>query len=139
MKAVVQEDRTGCGIASIAALTGQSYAAAKAAAAKLGILVEDPKLWSDTRLMRKLLAFFGIGAGRKEEPFRSWDELPVRALLAIKWHREKTGAAWHWVVFVREEGERYVLDSKRGLRSSRRTDLGRIKPKWFISLNEKSC
>ncbi len=91
-----------------------------------------------TQPMRKLLASCGIVADRKEEPFRSWEKLPSRALLAIKWHREKTGPAWHWVVFARDESGFFVLDSKRGLRTNRRTDFGRMNPKWFIRLTEKS-
>jgi hypothetical protein len=137
MEAVVQEDRTGCAIASVAAITGAKYSAVKKAAAILGISVDDPTLWSDTEPMRKLLASRGVVAGRKEEPFRSWQELPSRALLAIKWHRAKRGPAWHWVVFARDESGSFVLDSKRGLRTHQRTDFGRIKPKWFIRLEEK--
>ena len=138
MNAVIQEDRTGCGIACVAAVTNRKYTAVKKAAALLGILVEDSTLWSETRPLRRLLASFGIVAGPKEEPFRSWQQLPARALLAIKWHREKDGAAWHWVVFAREGNGSVVLDSKRGLRTNRRTDFGRIKPKWFIRLDETS-
>ena len=43
MKPVVQEQRTGCGIAAVAALAGVSYAKAKAVAASLGISVHDPR------------------------------------------------------------------------------------------------
>lgn len=136
LKPVVQEDPTGCGIASVAAVTGRTYVAVKRAAAQLGIVVTDPTLWSDPRHMRTLLAHFDIAAGAKEEKFGAWAKLPDRALLAIKWHLERTGPAWHWVVFVRDaEGER-VLDPKRALRTNRRTDFGRIKPKWFIRLGE---
>jgi len=35
-------------------------------------------------------------------------------------------------VFVREGGEASVLDSKRSLRHHRRTDFGRMRPKWYI-------
>lgn len=132
MKAVVQQDRTGCGIASVAALTGQSYAAVKKAATRLGIGVSDPTLWHDTAHVRRLLAHFQLPAGKTEEKFTSWRALPDCALLAIKWHREKTGPAWHWVVFVRDATGAYVLDPKRTLRTNRRTDFGRMKPKWFI-------
>ena len=138
MEAVVQEDRTGCAIASVAAITGQNYSAVKKAAAMLGISVDDPTLWSDTEPIRKLLASCGVFAGPKEEPFRSWQELPFRALLAIKWRRETRGPVWHWVVFARDGTGSFVLDSKRGLRTNQRTDFGRIKPKWFIRLDGKS-
>jgi len=132
MKPVVQEERTGCGIASVAMLAGVSHARAKARASLLGISAEDPKLWSDTKYVRTLLIKFGISASRKEQRFHSWEKLPDIALLATKWHLEKGTPFWHWVVFVRENGRAYVLDPKKGLRQQTRTDSGRIKPKWFI-------
>lgn len=132
MKPVVQQDRTGCGIASVAALTGQNYATVKREAARLGIAVLDTSLWHDTRHVRRLLAHFRLSAGKTEEKFTSWRALPDCALLAIKWHREKDGPAWHWAVFVRDATSVYVLDPKKSLRTHRRTDFGRMKPKWFI-------
>jgi ABC-type bacteriocin/lantibiotic exporter with double-glycine peptidase domain len=134
MNAVVQQDRTGCAFASIAALAGVDYARIKKEAATLGIHVSDPRLWDETRHVRQLLAHLGIGAAKKEQPFVSWDKLPDRALLAIKWHEEKTGPAWHWVVFARDTSGAYVLDPKKALRTNRRTDFGRMKPKWFIAI-----
>jgi hypothetical protein len=133
MRPVIQQDRTGCAIASVAALTNQSYAAVKKAATALGIAVENPQLWSDPAPMRRLLSRYRLTASR-EKDFVSWETLPDRALLAIKWHREKTGPAWHWVVFAREASGSYVLDSKKALQTHRRTDFGRMKPKWFIRL-----
>jgi sugar/nucleoside kinase (ribokinase family) len=136
-KPVIQQDRTGCGIASIAALTGQKYAAVKKSAAQLGIEVTDTRLWSDTRYIKRLLHHFHLAAGN-EEDFVAWNSLPNCALLAIKWHREKTGPAWHWVVFVRDASGSYVLDPKKALRTHRRTDFGRMKPKWFIRIRKKA-
>ena len=135
LRPVVQEDRTGCAVACVAALTGRPYAAAKQLATSVGVSVDDPRLWGDTRPMRTLLRAAGLRAGAAEESFTGWKRLPSLALLAIKWHREKTGPAWHWVVFARNESGAFVLDSKRGLRMNRRTDFGRIKPKWFIRLD----
>lgn len=129
---VIQQDPTGCGIASVAALTGKTYAQVKRAATALGIDVADSRLWTEVRPMRRLLIRHGLKAGSREEPFVSWEKLPRQALLAIKWHREGNGAAWHWVVFVRDHESSYVLDPKRALRHHRRTDFGRMKPKWFI-------
>jgi hypothetical protein len=137
MKPVIQRDRTGCGIASVAALTGRTYAAVKRTAAQLGIAVSDARLWGDTQYMRRLLAHFRIPAQRQEN-FVSWSSLPDRALLAIKWHRGKDGSAWHWVVFVRDASGSHVLDSKKALRMHRLTDFGRMKPKWFIGLQGKA-
>jgi ABC-type bacteriocin/lantibiotic exporter with double-glycine peptidase domain len=134
MKPVVQQDRTGCALASVAAITGASYLRIKKEAATLGIHVSDPKLWSDTQHVRRLLTHLGIDAGENEQPFVSWEMLPARALLAIKWHEEKAGPAWHWVVFARDTSGSYVLDPKKALRTNRRTDFGRMKPKWFIAI-----
>lgn len=134
MNPVVQQEKTGCGIASVAALAGVSYAQAKAQANKLGIFAEDSKLWSDTEYMQALLARFGISASNKEHKFVSWQDLPDLALLAIKWHREKGKPFWHWVLFVREKELAYVLDSKKALKKNKRTDFGRMKPKWFIEV-----
>jgi len=82
-----------------------------------------------------LLRHFGVAAGSREIPFRSWRALPDLCLLAIKWRREKGTPYWHWVVFVRENGEPCVLDPKRALRANRRTDFGRIRPKWYIPVS----
>ena len=134
MKPVIQQEITGCAIASAAALAGVSYTTAKKIARGLGISAQDPSLWSDTDHIRRLLKKLGIASAPDEKPFRSWRSLPDRALLSIKWHREKGVPYWHWVVFVRENGEEFVLDSKKGLAKNRRTDFGRMKPKWFIEI-----
>jgi hypothetical protein len=134
VKPVVQRERTGCGIASVATLAGISYAQAKRAANRLGIFAEDPRLWSETRQVRDFLTHFHIRAAGKEAPFVSWDRLPDVALLAIKWHREKGRAFWHWVVFWRSPGGPVVFDSKQALRRHIRTDFGRMKPKWWIKI-----
>ena len=132
MKPVIQLEPTGCGIASVAAIAGVSYSRAKSVANSLGIFADDQKLWSETAQVRKLLRYFGLRADSTKIPFRSWAELPNLALLSIKWHLEKGRPFWHWVVFARESGRSYVLDSRKGLRQQIRTDFGRINPKWYI-------
>jgi hypothetical protein len=134
MKPVVQLERTGCGIASVAALADVSYREMRRVASRLGIFAEDSKLWSETGYVRRLLAEYGIRSARTEIPFTSWEALPDRALLAVKWHKEQNRTCWHWVVFWRGPRGPVVLDSKRTLRRHVRTDFSRIKPKWFISI-----
>jgi len=135
VKPVVQGDATGCGIASVAAIAGLSYPKAKAIACSLGIRAEDETLWSRTSHVRQLLRHLRCSTGRRELPFRSWKGLPDLALLSVKWHLERGRPCWHWVVFVREDGRACVLDSKKGLSTNRRTDFGRMKPKWFIAVS----
>jgi len=134
VKSVVQQEPTGCGIASVAALAGLSYARAKAIAGSLGISAHDERLWSETAHVRELLGHLGVKAGTSEHPFRSWESLPDLALLSIKWHLEKGRPFWHWVVFVRDIRGARVLDPKKSLRHNVRTDFGRMKPKWFIPI-----
>ena len=134
MKPVVQEEKTGCAIASSAAIAGVSYKEARKNAHSIGMYAEDSNLWSETNFIRKLIKKFGIKTGKKEIPFTGWESLPNCALLSIKWHIERGKPHWHWVVFVREGGKSYVLDSKKTLKANIRTDFGRMKPKWYIEV-----
>jgi len=134
MQPVIQEEISGCGIAACAALAGISYAQAKREANAIGIEAADTSLWSETAHVRSLLKEFDISVSSKEVPFESWEELPDKALMAIKWRLEQGKPFWHWVVFVRESGVATVLDSKKSLKTNIRRDLGRIKPKWYITV-----
>ncbi len=134
MDPVVQLERNGCGIASVSAIVGLPYSEVKSIANSLGIFANDESLWSETAHVRTLLNHFGIRTGSREIPFRSWESLPDTAVLAIKWHLANGRPYWHWVVFVRENGQSCVLDSKKSLRANRRTDFGRMRPKWYISV-----
>ncbi len=134
MKLVIQEEKTGCAIASTALLAGVSYEKAKEVANSIGIFAEDSVLWSETTYVRKLLSQFEIKTDEKETPFTDWEGLPNYALLSIKWHLEKGKPYWHWVVFVRGNGIPAVYDSSSRLKNNIRTDFGRINPKWFIGV-----
>ncbi len=134
MKPVVQRERTGCGIASVAVLAGVSYRQAQGVANRLGIFAGDSRLWSETRHVRRLLKDYGVRPAHTEVPFTSWEALTDRAVLAVKWHTKRERAFWHWVVFWRGPHGPVVLDSKRALRRHVRTDFGRIKLKWFIPI-----
>jgi ABC-type bacteriocin/lantibiotic exporter with double-glycine peptidase domain len=134
LKPVIQQEATGCGIACAATLAGISYSKAKKLANSLGIFAQDCRLWSDTSAVRKLMRHLKINLAKNEKVFRGWDNLPDRALLAIKWHKEKGIPFWHWAVFLRQGGQACVLDSKKSLKKNIRTDFGRIQPKWFIEV-----
>lgn len=131
---IFQQDITGCAIASSAWVSGKSYAQVKKIAEGEEIDITNPTLWSSTAPMRKILGKLGIGAASKEQEFKSWDALPDKALLAIKWHLEKGVPHWHWVVFSRGNSGVFVMDPKKALKTHIRTDFGRIKPKWYIDL-----
>lgn len=131
MGVILQEEEAGCGIASVANIVGLSYAEVKYKANSIGVFVEDESLYSDTEYVRRLLKEYDIDTPDKEIPFKSWDELPSLALLAIKYHLEAGRPYWHWVVFKRE-AEAYVLDSASYLDENKITDLSGLNPKWYI-------
>lgn len=99
LKPVVQLERTGCGIASVATLAGVSYREMQRTANRLGIAADDPRLWSETGYVRRLLEEHGLRSASAEVPFTSWESLPDLALLAIKWHRKRGRSFWHWAAF----------------------------------------
>ena len=134
MKPVVQEERTGCGIAGVAMLAGVTYRQVRGVAKGMGISAADSRLWSTTIYVRHLLTRYEIRAADKELPFVSWERLPPVALLAIKWYRKSGREYWHWVVFHRGPQGPVVLDPKQALRTHERRDFGRMKPKWFITV-----
>ncbi|WP_321414837.1 hypothetical protein [uncultured Desulfobacter sp.] len=134
LKSIVQEETTGCGIASVANILGKTYPEMKAIANAMGIHASDKSLWSDTQYVRRLLSWACVETSRSEEPFESWDALPNLALLSIKHHREESKDFWHWVVFKRVDGQPFVLDSASDLPSNIRQDFDAMQPKWFIKV-----
>ena len=131
---VIQEEATGCGIASVANILGKSYQQMKVIANSMGIYADDKSLWSDTEYVRKLLTNAGVSISPKETPFNSWGKLPDTALLAIKYHVVNNINYWHWVVFKRIGGQSFVLDSASYLPNNIRTDFEAMQPKWFITV-----
>ena len=131
---IIQEEATGCAIASTAVLAKISYKEAKRIANDLGIFSEDKALWSETNYIRRLLSNYNIETNKDETPFKKWDQLPNRALLAINWHLEDGKPYWHWVVFVRENSEQYVLDSSPRLLNNTRKNFSEIDVKWYIEI-----
>ena len=139
MKPVIQEEISGCCIASVAVLANLTYQEMKTIANGLGIFAEDNCLWSNTQYVRTLLGHVGIAADQGESPFLSWETLPSQALLSVKWHIDNGRPFWHWVVFWRSPNGPVVFDPKKSLKANIRTDFWRIKPKWYIEiLAEKS-
>ena len=134
MNPVIQEETTGCGIASVANIISRNYSELKEVANSMGIYASDKSLWSDTQYVRKMLTSFNIETSKNELPFKSWKELPNIALLSIKHHQEDGKDFWHWVVFKRENKESFVLDSASYLSSNIRTDFNEMHPKWYIEV-----
>lgn len=133
MKPVIQEEKTGCGIAAIAAIVEKSYSEVKTKANSLGIYADDEKLFSETKYVYDLLEEYKLKSSEKK-PFTSWQMLPDLALLATRYHMENDRPFWHWVVFQREKGQAAVLDSNSSLVENKRTDFDQIRAKWYIEV-----
>lgn len=134
MNIVIQEEPSGCGIASVAMLAGVSYQQAKEKANSIGIFAEDEKLWSQTGYVRRLLDEYSIPAPQEETPFKSWNDLPDLALISLKWRIENNQPLWHWSVFSREELGGVVFDPAAYLENNQRTDFENMSPQWFIEI-----
>ncbi len=134
LKPVIQEETTGCGIASVANILGKTYPEMKETANAMGIYAEDKSLWSETQYVRNMLSQAGVDTSIDEIPFESWSVLPDLALLSIKHHQEDGKNFWHWVVFKRVGGQDFILDSASYLPSNVRTDFDEMHPKWFIEI-----
>jgi len=136
MDVIVQEEKTGCGIASVANIVGLPYSEVKTKANSIGIYAEDDTLYSDTAYVRNLLNEYGVETSSSEVPFEDWDKLPDLALLSIKHHEEGGRPFWHWVVFERSMAGQKVLDSAAYLTENIRTDFQEMRPKWFIEVTK---
>jgi len=134
MTVIIQKETTGCGIASVANIVGESYVEVKSKANAMGIFAGDSTLYSDTQYVRNLLREYDVQVSSKEIPFKSWKSLPDVALLSTKYHEENGLFFWHWVVFKREQEISVVLDSAAYLKENKRIDFQNIKPKWFIEV-----
>jgi tRNA G37 N-methylase Trm5 len=134
LKPVIQEETTGCGIASVASILGKTCPEMKTMANAMGIHAEDESLWSDTQYVRKMLSQARVEMSAEEIPFKSWSTLPDLALLAINHHQEDSKNFWHWVVFKRTDGQASVLDSASYLPSNIRTDFSEMQPRWYIEI-----
>ncbi|MEO6146426.1 MAG: hypothetical protein ABIT70_05135 [Sulfuriferula sp.] len=134
LEPVVQEETTGCGIASVANILGKTYSEMQVIANAMGIHASDKSLWSDTQYVRRMLSSASVETSQDEVPFESWDALPDLALLSIKHHQDEGKDFWHWVVFKRISDHSFVLDSASYLPSNIRTDFDEMQPKWFIAV-----
>ena len=140
MNVVIQQEKTGCAIASAAYIAGTSYQQAKKIANESGIHATDKALWSETHYIHTLLDKLGCWASNETIDFKNWDSLPDLALLSINHYTEDNKPFWHWVVFAREEdGNSHVHDSSPALKNNLRTDLDKMQPHWYIEVNSNKA
>jgi len=131
LRRLKQRDKTGCGLACVAMVTGKKYGEIKKQAIELGVV--EPKgpfgtFSRDIRLLLKKNQRKAMG-GRKA---KHWDNLPDLAIAGINY--SEAAGEWHWVVFVRTASDAYVLDPWHKTKASRRRDFGRMRLRSSIPI-----
>ena len=131
MRRILQQHRTGCGIACIAMISGTTYEKVMSVAAKILNWSESQRtFYTRSSQLQSLLLEMNISA-QKGRSIRKWASMPDTAIVGIN-HNKKNNT-WHWVVFRREAGREYVLDPKS--RCECRTDFGRMSLRSCIPIN----
>lgn len=134
MNLIIQQETTGCAIASVANIVNLPYAQVQQRANALGIFASDTTLFSDTKHIVKLLASYKLDT-KEKIAFTSWQQLPDTTLVALNYHQENNVFIWHWAVFKRQATQELVLDSSPVYKGIARTDLEHIQPQWFIQVS----
>ena len=126
---VLQQDATGCGIACAAMIAGVSYAYAKAIAIELGLIEKSGSQYTTSRKLIRLLAELDVIAltGRK---LKHWESVDCLSIVGINYRPNHE--IWHWVVYVPDDKIGYVLDPRRIVKSSKRVDFTRMRPRSYI-------
>lgn len=133
MKRIKQEHYSGCGLACVAMIVGKKYSTIRKTAHDLLNMADDHDLYTNSTHLIQLLSHFEIETSQKKIPFTSWEKLPEKAIVAINHNKESD--IWHWVVFQKNQHGTWVLDPKPTIKSDRRTDFNRMKPKWYIAVH----
>jgi len=124
MKRILQEHRTGCGVACVAMVAGTDYSNAMKVARQIFDWQDSQRtFYTSSAQLRELLRAFKVQTGRGRVA-RKWSSLPEFAIAGVN-HNKETDT-WHWVVFQRKVGRTYVLDPQPRTKTEVRTDFGRM-------------
>lgn len=132
MRRKKQHDATDCGLACVAMLAKVSVDDVKRKARDLFNWADENDFSTEGPELRKLLNFYKIQTAKRLVPFNGWDKLPSLCILAINYH--EMDETWHWVIFERKDGEKSVTDPNSYVKANKRTDFGRMKPKWYLKI-----
>lgn len=131
IKRIIQDDATGCGLACVAMIAGATYAEAKKVALDSGILKLQKTFYTTSNNLIRLLECFDIKAkiGRKVS---YWSSIQSVSIVAINF-REGSNS-WHWVVYVPDENQGYVLDPHKKIKTDQRIDFSRMRLRSYIPI-----
>lgn len=108
MRRIRQKNGTGCGIACVAMIAGESYSTVMKVARGIFQWEKDKRsFYTTSSQLRDLLLAFEHQSNRGRS-VRLLSSLPDLAIVGIN-HNPKTNN-WHWVVFCRDSDREYILD-----------------------------
>ncbi|BBD08494.1 cysteine peptidase family C39 domain-containing protein [Desulfovibrio ferrophilus] len=139
IRRIIQSDVNGCGLACVAMVTNHTYAEVrKKAFEKLTGLAKNGYL-TTSRDVKSLLNIFGFEGSRLIRfSFKNISKIPDLCLFKINRHFDAEGVEyWHWVVFVRDDREMYILDPKKSIRTNKRKDWGRMNVVSYMSISKQ--
>ena len=133
IRRIVQKDSTGCGIACVAMLCGNTYSQVKAIATDFGFVPNNYGHSTESWQLRELLSHFGVKSDRGRR-LSHWHSLNCFCIVGINYN--KNSDKWHWVVYVPDESGGYILDPMGTIKTSERRDFNRMRPKSFVPVQQ---
>lgn len=132
IKRILQEDATGCGLACIAMIVGKTYAEVKKTALDNEILEEKRTFYTTSSDLITILDHFHVKAktGRKVS---HWPSVQTLSIAAINY--KENNDSWHWVVYVPDENQGYVLDPHKKIKNDQRVDFSRMRLRSYIPID----
>ena len=131
VRRILQQDNTGCGLACVAMVAGTTYAKVKAAAIRLGIASKGKPCYTVANDLARLMREFGKQSS-KEKMISRWQTFKHPSIVAINLN-PKNGN-WHWVVYVPGADGGHVFDPKKSIKTVKRTDFSRMRPRSYIPM-----
>ena len=126
MKYIKQEDETGCGVACIAMISGQSYKTIRSflinnkvegiEKRKTNFRLNHPQLLKVTKTVRLHIL--------EKQRFSKWTDVPSKAIVSTDFDPKRRN--WHWIVFDKTKtGRPYFFDpyERKGNGGKRRYDF----------------
>jgi ABC-type bacteriocin/lantibiotic exporter with double-glycine peptidase domain len=133
---VIQEDVTGCGLACIAMLSHKTYDDIKDCILSKGIIKSKKNFMTNNSQIIRIGKEFGVTL-EKRKKFQRWNDIPSTSLVSINFRHIKSKSEWHWIVFVKENGEKpYFLDplENKKQKKSKRFDFKGKKSGYYLLL-----
>lgn len=131
IKRILQEDATGCGLACVAMIVGETYADVKKVALENEILEEKRTFYTTSSDLINLLDHFNLKAKRGKR-VSDWSSIQSLSIVAINY--KENIDSWHWVVYVPDDKHGYVLDPHKKIKNDKRIDFSRMRLRSYIPI-----